>query len=135
MFTKSDAAFEHPAQGPHHCSQCVHYLRRGSCRIVAGIIEPGDWCKKFEMKDLALQREQIQKPMEPNHRKKKRVDIGEHSFTIKKPGDFRRRAQAAGKSTREYAREEKGASGKVGREARSALGLMAMAKRTRGKRK
>jgi len=80
---------------------------------------------------LALQREM----MHPPTRKKKHVDLGSKgSFTIKHPGDFRRRAQAAGESTAAFAQKEKGAGGKVGREARSAIGLMAMAKKTRGKK-
>ena len=45
---------------------------------------------------------------------------------IKKPGSFRAAAKHAGKSTKEYAEEEKGASGKVGKRARLALTLMKM---------
>jgi hypothetical protein len=51
--SKQSVAFEHPAKGPHHCSECVHYLG-GACDIVAGKIEPADWCEKFkEIRDMA----------------------------------------------------------------------------------
>lgn len=64
-------------------------------------------------------------------RKPKKVKLGKKkkSFTIKHPGAFREAAKAAGKGTAEYAREKKGAPGKLGRMARSALGLMAMGKK------
>lgn len=46
--SKSSVDFEHPAQGPHHCSQCRHFLSEDeACKIVAGHIEAIDWCKKF----------------------------------------------------------------------------------------
>ena len=41
-------------------------------------------------------------------------------------GQFRRKAEAAGKTTREYAEEEQGASGTTGKQARLALTLMGM---------
>jgi len=44
---KSAVAFEHPAKGPHHCSECRHFVSPGNCRIVAGTISPRDWCKRF----------------------------------------------------------------------------------------
>ena len=50
MYDKSEVQFEHPAKGPHHCSQCVHYYGHGMCEIVKGKVEPQDWCKKFESK-------------------------------------------------------------------------------------
>lgn len=43
------------------------------------------------------------------------------SSVVKHPGAFRRAAQAAGKSTQEYAEEEKDASGTLGKRARLAL--------------
>lgn len=45
---------------------------------------------------------------------------------IKRPGAFRAKAQAAGESTRQYAEEHKGDSGRTGRQARLALTLMGM---------
>ena len=63
-------------------------------------------------------------------KKTRHVDLGQSGgFTIKHPGAFRRAAQKRGKSTREFAQEEKSAPGKLGRQARSAMGLMAMHKR------
>jgi hypothetical protein len=50
---------------------------------------------------------------------------------IKKPGSFRKQAEAAGKSTAEYAEEKKGAKGKTGARARLALTLMKMRKKKR----
>ena len=44
----------------------------------------------------------------------------------KHPGAFKKKAEAAGKTTREFAAEKAGASGKVGKEARLAETLMGM---------
>ena len=41
-------------------------------------------------------------------------------------GQFRRKAEAAGESTRQYAEEHKGDSGRTGKQARLALTLMGM---------
>ena len=46
-------------------------------------------------------------------------------------GQFRAKARRAGESTREYAEQEKGASGKTGKQARLALALMGAADRRR----
>lgn len=53
--TKIAVKYEHPAQGPHHCSQCVHFQVEAPkhCEIVEGIIQPEDWCKKFEEKQMS----------------------------------------------------------------------------------
>lgn len=51
----------------------------------------------------------------------------------KHPGLFRRKAEAAGKTTREFAAEHKGDSGKLGKEARFAINAMGAAKKTRRK--
>jgi hypothetical protein len=32
------------------CSKCEYYLNRTTCKIVAGEINPGGWCNKFERK-------------------------------------------------------------------------------------
>lgn len=44
-------------------------------------------------------------------------------------GQFRRKAEAAGMSTRAYAEKEKGASGTTGKQARLALTLMGLRKK------
>ena len=49
-FQKSQVDFEHPAKGPHHCSQCRHFEAPDACEIVAGTINRRDWCKKFASK-------------------------------------------------------------------------------------
>jgi len=49
MVSKAEATFEHPAKGPHHCSQCTHF-NRGRCSVVRGFIEPRDWCRYWERK-------------------------------------------------------------------------------------
>ena len=57
----------------------------------------------------------------------RQVNLGSKgSFTIKHPGAFRAKAQAAGMSTAAYAQKMKGSKGTTGRQARSAIGLMAM---------
>lgn len=52
---KRDVGFEHPAKGPHHCSECIYYThpekKIGQCDIVLGNIEPKDWCREFEEKE------------------------------------------------------------------------------------
>jgi hypothetical protein len=61
--------------------------------------------------------------------KPKEVNLGSKgSFKIRKPGAFRAKAQRAGLTTREAAQKWKGAAGERGRQARSAIGLMAMHK-------
>lgn len=50
-FSKDRVGFEHPAQGPNHCGDCKYFLG-GRCAIVAGIVEAGDWCRKFEKENM-----------------------------------------------------------------------------------
>ena len=50
-------------------------------------------------------------------------------------GQFRKKAEAAGEMTREFAAEKKDAPGKTGRQARLAMTLMGMSGHTRGKSK
>ena len=50
-------------------------------------------------------------------------------------GQFRKKAEAAGESTRAYAEEKKDAPGKTGRQARLAMTLMGMHGHSRGKSK
>ena len=47
---KSAVRFEHPAKGPHHCSQCRHFEPPHVCEIVAGAIDGVDWCERFAVK-------------------------------------------------------------------------------------
>jgi hypothetical protein len=49
-YTKAQVKFESPARGKDRCGACIHYIRGGSCDIVAGKIKPGDWCNKFRRK-------------------------------------------------------------------------------------
>ena len=49
-FTKAQVGFEHPAQGMDHCLDCVHFRRPHGCQIVAGTVQAGDWCQKFQAK-------------------------------------------------------------------------------------
>lgn len=53
MYTKQEVSFEHPAQGPHRCSECAHYRGADKCQIVEGVVRPQDWCKKFTPKKRA----------------------------------------------------------------------------------
>lgn len=49
--SKSSVGYEHPAAKPaNHCSVCVHYVKGGSCELVAGKIRPEDWCRLFKRK-------------------------------------------------------------------------------------
>ena len=55
---KSDVEFEHPAKGPHHCSECRHFLRaERACTVTQGRIMPQDWCNKFSEKRASDARE------------------------------------------------------------------------------
>jgi hypothetical protein len=49
--SKPSVGFEHPAKGQHHCSECVHFEVPHRCAIVAGLIQPGDWCRRFTKLD------------------------------------------------------------------------------------
>ena len=49
--SKTSVGFEHPAKGPHHCSQCEHFRPPHGCEIVEGNIDPGDWCRRFRPKN------------------------------------------------------------------------------------
>jgi len=53
---------------------------------------------------------------------------------IKHPGAFRKQAEAAGKSTAEYAKEKEHAPGKTGQRARLAETLMHLSKSRGGKK-
>ena len=55
---KSAVGFEHPAKGPSHCSQCVHFEPPDACEIVAGPISRRDWCKKFASREGRRQAKQ-----------------------------------------------------------------------------
>jgi len=48
-YSHEEVGYEHPAKGPHHCSECKHYETGGGwhCEIVKDPIHPEDWCKKF----------------------------------------------------------------------------------------
>ena len=49
-FTKEDVGYEHPAKGKDHCSNCINFNGPNSCEIVVGLIQPEDWCQKYEDK-------------------------------------------------------------------------------------
>ena len=51
----------------------------------------------------------------------------------KHPGLFKKKAEAAGESTREFAEEKKNAGGKLGKEANFALNAMGAARKARHK--
>lgn len=87
MYTKAEVGFEHPAQGPNHCGDCVHF-RQGTCDIVSGRIEAGDWCRKFKMKSCnhegtcfgacAVQKSPAEMAREGDTRKSGHGDTKEH---------------------------------------------------------
>jgi hypothetical protein len=45
---KADVEYEHPAAKSNHCEICRHFLSPDTCRIVAGKVEPEDWCNRFK---------------------------------------------------------------------------------------
>lgn len=52
-FTKAEVDFEHPASGMDLCRRCVYFQpATKSCRIVEGLIQPNDWCNKFQEKKM-----------------------------------------------------------------------------------
>lgn len=55
------------------------------------------------------------------------VNLGKKgSFKITKPGALRKKAQAAGESTKEFAKSHTKGNSETARQSRAALGLMAM---------
>lgn len=57
--TKREVRFESPAQGKDRCADCIHFepsaLHRqgeglGTCALVVGVMEGGDWCDRFQAK-------------------------------------------------------------------------------------
>ncbi len=46
-FTKTEVDYSEGYK-PAHCGICEHFLRPHSCEIVAGLIEPKMWCRKFK---------------------------------------------------------------------------------------
>jgi hypothetical protein len=49
----ADVAFEHPARGPHHCSECARFEAPDACELVESPIAPEDWCERFLEDQLA----------------------------------------------------------------------------------
>ena len=43
----ADVAFEHPARGPHHCSECAYFEAPAACELVESPVAPEDWCERF----------------------------------------------------------------------------------------
>lgn len=64
-------------------------------------------------------------------RKKKASGGNWIAGAIKRPGAFKAKAKAAGESTKEYAEEMKSAKGRTGDQARLALTLMKMNKKSK----
>lgn len=49
--SKAAVQYEPVATGKDKCEDCEHYIPgEKRCRIVAGTIEPGAWCKEFSRK-------------------------------------------------------------------------------------
>lgn len=53
LLPHAEVEFEHPAKGPHHCSECVHWLG-ARCEIVEPPVEAGDWCNRWTAGAVAL---------------------------------------------------------------------------------
>lgn len=51
--SKSAVGFEHPAKHAQQCARCVHFVQgKRACKIVAGLVMPADWCKKWKANRL-----------------------------------------------------------------------------------
>lgn len=44
---KLAVAFEHPSRHGNRCGQCSHFTPPDECKIIAGMVQRGDWCKRF----------------------------------------------------------------------------------------
>lgn len=53
-FESPGYAKPHPDKGEERCSDCVHFEPAaqglGTCEIVVGVMEGGDWCNRFRAK-------------------------------------------------------------------------------------
>jgi hypothetical protein len=50
-YSHKQVAYEHPAKGEDHCSECRHYLTNPvRCEHVRSPIAAEDWCKRFAEK-------------------------------------------------------------------------------------
>jgi hypothetical protein len=63
----------------------------------------------------------------PAKKKTKVVNLGSKGkFEIKKPGALRKKAQAAGETTKEFAKTHDKGNSETARQSRAAIGLMSM---------
>ena len=57
-YRKDQVSFQHPAKGRDDCDECVHYRdEERTCDLVKGLIQPEDWCRKFELDESKLAQE------------------------------------------------------------------------------
>jgi hypothetical protein len=54
--SKASVAYEHPAAKSNHCGICRHFQSPHACEIVAGEIQPEDWCERFAAADRGARR-------------------------------------------------------------------------------
>ena len=48
--TKQAAGYQTSPNGGQSCSTCINFVRRNTCRIVAGNVSPQGWCKIWQRK-------------------------------------------------------------------------------------
>ena len=51
-FTHAEVAYEHPAKGPEHCGECLHFIgaKMPRWQIVKSPIPAEDWCQRYRAK-------------------------------------------------------------------------------------
>jgi hypothetical protein len=53
MLSKAAVHYQPMPHGGQHCSDCAYFIpgddatAKGSCRLVAGAIDPNGWCERF----------------------------------------------------------------------------------------
>ena len=47
-YTKAEVDYTDHTAMKTRCDKCRHFIKPGSCQLVAGKISPSGWCKEFE---------------------------------------------------------------------------------------
>ena len=59
-YSRREVAYTDKGTDAEHCSICRHYINATTCRIVAGRIEPGGWCKKFDKAPIGAREQRLE---------------------------------------------------------------------------
>jgi hypothetical protein len=88
MYTKAEVNFEHPATGMNHCGECTYFLG-GRCAIVVGVVQPGDWCKKFAKESMKTNDTEMAEGREAESPAEENAEQSEDHEALRKAADAR----------------------------------------------